>query len=265
LGIDTPGALAALCIGIGALTAPLAYDLGRTLGGEERGCVAGVLTAFSPALLLLGVTSADYAFATLGLAAACLLVRDRTTARVAGALAAATGAFFSWVLFAIPAWAVLVSLKRDGPRRAFELACISALATLVLYAVLAVSIGYDPIATLKATDAAYRHGISRIRPYEYWVLGSPVAWGIALGIPIGWAAMRASATRDPAALALAAVVIAGAILGFTKAETERIWLPFAPLACVAAGAVLPARGLRATLWLLVAQALAVELLFDTVW
>jgi methylthioxylose transferase len=265
LGIDTSGALAALCIGIGALTAPLAYDLGRTLGGEERGRVAGVLSAFAPALLLLGVTSADYAFATLGLAAACLLVRDRTAARSAGAAAAAIGSFFSWLLFAIPAWAVLVILKRDGPRRAVELACLSAVATLALYATLAPTLGYDPIATLRATDAAYRHGISRIRPYAYWVLGSPVAWGISLGLPIGWAALRASVTRDPAAVALAAVVIAGAVLGFTKAETERIWLPFVPLACVAAGAVLPVRALRTALWLLAAQALAVELLFDTVW
>ena len=265
LGIGAPGAMAALCIGMGALTAPLAYDLGRTLGAEERGRVAGVLTAFAPALLLWGVTSADYAFATLGLAAACLLVRKRTEARVAGALLAAVGSFFSWLLFAIPAWAVLLLLRRDGPRRALELACICALATLALYATLALTLGYDPIATLKATDAAYRHGISRFRPYAYWLFGSPVAWGIALGLPIAWAALRASITRDAAALALAAVVVVGAVLGFTKAETERIWLPFVPLACVAAGAVLPARGLRATLWLLVAQALAIELLFDTIW
>ena len=33
LGIRTAQALAALCIGLGALTAPLAYDLGRLLGG----------------------------------------------------------------------------------------------------------------------------------------------------------------------------------------------------------------------------------------
>jgi len=51
----------------------------------------------------------------------------------------------------------------------------------------------------------------------------------------------------------------------TKAETERIWLPFVPLACVAAAAVLPARRLKPVLWMLAAQALAVQLLFDTVW
>lgn len=265
LGIDTPGALAALCIGVGALTAPLAYDLGRTLGGEERGRITGVLTAFSPALLLWGVTSVDYAFAALGLAAAGLLVRRGPAARVGGALAAAAMTFFSWLLFAIPAWAVIVVLRREGPRRALVLAVLCALTTLAVNATLALMLGYDPIATINATAAAYRHGIARIRPYAYWAFGSPTAWWIGLGLPIGWLALRALGSREASALALFAVVIVGAVGGLTKAETERIWLPFVPLACVAAAAVLPSRRLPPVLWLLVAQALAVQLLFDTVW
>ena len=265
LGISTPGALAALCIGTGALTAPLAYDLGRMLGDEHRGRVAGVLAAFAPSLLLWGVTSADYAFATLGLAAACLLVRDRLEARVAGALLAAIGSFFSWLLVAIPAWAVLVVLRREGTRRALALTSICALGTAVVYLTLALAWGYDPFAALKATDAVYRQGIAHMRPYAYWAFGSPVAWGLVLGLPTAWALLRAVALRDAAALALLAVVLVGAALGYTKAETERIWLPFVPLACVAAARVLPPRGLRTALWLLVAQALAIELLFDTIW
>jgi len=265
LGIDTPQGLAALCIGLGALTAPLAYELGRTLGSEQRGRIAGALTAFAPSLLLDGVTSADYAFANFGLGAACLLVRRRTAPTLAGALVAAVGSFFSWLLFAIPAWAVLLVWRRDRPRGALALAGVSALAVIAFYVALAVTVGYDPIATLKATDAAYRHGISRLRPYAYWVIGSPAAWWIGLGLPVGWALLRSSATADPAALALAGIVVLSAVLGLTKAETERIWLPFVPLACVAAAAVLPARRLKPVLWMLAAQALAVQLLFDTVW
>jgi hypothetical protein len=265
LGISTPGALAALCIGTGALTAPLAYDLGRTLGREQRGRVAGALAAFAPSLLLWGVTSADYAFASLGLAAACLLVRDRPQARVAGALLAAIGSFFSWLLFAIPAWAVLVVLGREGPRKTVVLTLICALATAAVYSTLALIWGYDPFAALKATDAVYRQGIAHMRPYAYWVFGSPVAWGLALGLPTAWALLRAVGIRDETALALLAVVLVGAALGYTKAETERIWLPFVPLACVAAARALPPRELRTALWLLVGQALAIELLFDTIW
>jgi hypothetical protein len=42
-------------------------------------------------------------------------------------------------------------------------------------------------------------------------------------------------------------------------------LPFAPLACVAATSMLPVHRLRPVLALLAAQALAIELLFFTVW
>jgi hypothetical protein len=184
---------------------------------------------------------------------------------VAGALLAAATTFFSWLLFAIPAWAVLVALGRKGRRDALTLAATCGLATVALYGALALTLGYDPFAALKATDAVYRHGIANIRPYGYWLFGSPVAWGIGLGLPTAWAALRAVGRGDSAALALAAVVIVGAVLGFTKAETERIWLPFVPLACVAAARMLPAHRLRVAVWLLVAQALAVELLFWTIW
>jgi methylthioxylose transferase len=265
LGIDTPQALAGLCVGLGALTAPLAYELGRTVGDDERGRLAGVLTAFSPALLVWGFTSADYAFAALGLGAACLLARPALGARAAGALVAAIATFFSWLLFAIPVWAAIVAFRREGPRRALTLVAVCAVALVGVYATLAATLGYDPIATIEATGAAYRYGISRIRPYPYWLFASPAAWWLGLGIPIAWLAARAAARREATAVALFAVVAVSAVLGLTKAETERIWLPFVPLACLAAAALLPARRLPAVLWLLVAQALAVQLLFDTVW
>lgn len=56
-----------------------------------------------------------------------------------------------------------------------------------------------------------------------------------------------------------------AVLGFTKAETERIYLYLVPLACLAAAASLPERSLGIVLGALAAQALLTELLFYTVW
>jgi hypothetical protein len=265
LGIHTPGGLTALCVGLGAATAPLAYDLGRVMGGESRGRRAGVLTAFAPSLLLFGVTSVDYAFAALALAAACLLVRRNPAALLAGAALAAVASFFSWLLLAIPAWAAIAVLRRDGPRRAVVCGGASAIMVLGFNAALAVAVGYDPITTLRVLDGLYRHGAAATRPYAFWLFGSPVAWAVMLGIPTAWLAARALARGDPAAVALAAIVLAAAVLGFTKAETERIWLPFVPLACVAAAATLSRRALREVLWALAVQALAVELLFDTVW
>jgi|tagenome__1003787_1003787.scaffolds.fasta_scaffold20935438_2 hypothetical protein len=265
LGIDSARGMAALCIGTGALSAPLAYDLGRTLGGEERGRTAGLLTAFAPSLLLFGVTSADYLYATLGIAAACLLVRPGAAARGGGAILLAVAAFFSWLLVAVAAWAALVVLLRDGWRRAMQLAAICAVTVAGLNGVLAASTGYDPIGALRSTEAVYRNSLASVRPYAFWTFGSPTAWLVMLGLPTASLVLRSLSRRDPAALALGAVVMAAAVLGFTKAETERIWLPFVSLACVAAAASIDLRKVRPLLVALAAQALAVELLFYTIW
>jgi hypothetical protein len=265
LGIDTPGALASVCIGVGALTAPLAYDLGRVLGGEHRGRLAGVLTAFSPAMLLFGVTSADYVFATLGLVGACLLARRGTVALLAGSLALAVASFFSWLLLAIGAWAAILALGRLGLRRAAAICVAVGLAVVGFNAVLAVGYGYNPFAALRATAHAYQRGIAVTRPYSFWVFGSPAAWAVMLGLPITWLALRSTSRGDPAAVALFALVLASSMLGLTKAETERIWLPFVPLACVAAAAAMSPLRLRPLLGALAAQALLVEALFFTVW
>jgi hypothetical protein len=266
LGIRTAGAMAALCIGVGALTAPLAYDLGRLLGGEQRGRIAGVLTAFAPSMLLFGVTSADYAFAGLGMVVACLLVRRATWALIAGGCAAALATFFSWLLFAIPAWAALVVLQRDGWRAAARVCVAAGAGVIVFNAALAVAFGYDPFSALSATSAKYASlATSGTRTYAYYLFGAPTAWAVMLGLPIMWFGLRALGRRDRAAVAVAAVIVVASLLGFTRGETERIWLPFVPLACVAAAALVAAPPLRPGRTILAIQALAVEVLFFTVW
>jgi methylthioxylose transferase len=274
LGITTAKQLTALCIGLGALTAPLAYDLGRILGDERRGRVLGderrgrlaaVLTAFSPALLLFGVTSVDYAFAALGMIAACLLVRDGWPALIAGSIAAAFASFFSWLLLGIPAWAAVVTLRRRGLTRAAALSLAVASAVVLLNAALFVIYGYNPFTALSATAGFYSHGIATIRPYAFWLFGSPAAWAVMLGLPVFWFMLRSLRTRDAATIAICTLVLVASVIGLTKAETERIWLPFVPLACVAAAAVLPTRRLHLLLGFLAFQALAIELLFFTTW
>jgi hypothetical protein len=270
LGIDTADRLTIACVGVGALCAPLAYALGRELGdtragtGERRGRVAAALTIFSPSVVLFGVTSVDYAFAAVGMLGAWLLVSRRPSAKAAGCVAVAAGSFLSWVLLAIPVWAVLCVLVRDG-RRAAALTAAGALAAiLALTLVLHLVWGYEPLAILRAVRPIYAHGIARRRPYWFWLFGSPAAYLAMLGAPIAWLALRASARGEPAALALAVVLAVSALAGFTKAETERIWLPFVPLACIAAAAV-GVRRLGLLLAFLAAQAIVLEILFNTVW
>lgn len=265
LGIDGPRGLALLVIVVGALTAPLTYALGRQLVGEDRARVAALLLVFAPSALHYGATSADALFATLGLLAGIALVARPAAARVLGALALAVASFFSYALLAVGAWSTLVVARRDGLVSATILAAGCGLVLLAFYALLWALTGFDAVGSIRATEGVYRFSVASIRPYEYWLFGSPAAFLLAMGPPVAWYALRAAVRAHAPALALAAVVVTAALLGFTKAETERIWVFMVPLACVAAAAVLPRGRVRLVLALLAVQAVLVEVLLVTVW
>jgi hypothetical protein len=263
--LDTPARLAALCIAGGALVAPLAYVLARGLLGERRARIAGLLTTAAPSILLFGATSADALYAVLGLVAAIPLASLRPAARVAGALLLAAASLFAWSLLAVGAWAALLAWRRDGFRDMLALGLLCGAVLLAVHGALAALTGFDPIGTLHATEQVYRFGIASERPYLYWLPGSPTAFLAMLGLPIAWLALRALATAGDAAIAIFAVIAIAAVAGFTKAEVERIWLCFAPFVCIAAAGALDERRLRPVLALLGLQALAWELVWNTLW
>jgi hypothetical protein len=265
-GLETAERLAALCIGCAALTAPLTYWIGRSAGvGERAARIAGLLAVFTPVMLLDGVTSFDAVYAAMGALAAALLLSRRPLLLALGGLVFAVCTIFSWALLGVGAAVALTVLWRDGWRRALLVALVSGAGFVGINAVLAVGWGYDPIGTLLATEGVYRNSLAQIRPYRFWVFGSPVAWALMLGPVVIAAATRAALRRNPVALGILAVVVIAAVAGFTKAETERIWLIFVPLACVAAAPVLSTRRLPLVLGVLGAQALALQVLVDTVW
>lgn len=263
--VDTPGRLAAVCLVVGALAVPLTYGVARRLLAERHARLAALLCATAPSVLLFGATSADAMFATLGLVAAWPLCAARPAQRLLGALLLAAASFFAWSLLAIGAWAAVLAWRRDGLRSALALVGACAVTLLAAHVALAAATGFDPIGTLRATERVYRFGIASERPYWFWIFGSPTAFLIALGVPVAWYALRALARNDDAAVAVAAVIVVAAVAGFTKAEVERIWLFLAPLACIAAAAAMRAERLRIVLVLLAAQALAWELVRNTVW
>lgn len=267
LGISTPGELAVLCIGAGVLATPLLYWLARpVLDDEVAARIAALLLALSPGAAMFGVTSADGLYMTLGVLAALGLVAvPRLAGATLGAVGLAAASFFAWSLLAVGAWAAMLRLRRDGLRPALVFAAACGVGLVGFYAVLYAASGFDPVGTLRGTEQVYRDGIARGRPYSFWLFGSPVAFLVTVGLPITWFAFRALGDGRSVALAIFAVVGVATVLGFTKAETERIWLFFAPFVCLAAASVLPARGLGPVLGLLAAQGLASELLYDSVW
>ncbi len=265
LGIDDAEAMAALTIGVGALSVPLTYALGRRLAGEPTARAATLLYAFAPSAVLGGATSADALYATLGTAALIALVAGAAVARTAGPVALALASFFSWANLGIGALAAFVVWRRDGIGSAVKLAAACAAGLLAFYGALYWASGFDPIGAIEAAESVYREGVASGRPYAYWLFGSPVAFLVAAGLPLAWLALRALGRGEDVAVALFTVLAIAAVLGFTKSETERIYLFLVPPLCVAAATALPARHLRAVVGALAAQALAVELLFYTVW
>lgn len=289
LGAETAETLAALCIVGAALCAPLTYAIARTVGTEQTARIAGLLAVFTPVMLLDGFTSFDAVYAALGAGAAALLLARPDATRTSehahatdaargpwdaarpswtlalGGLAFGVATTFSWALLGVGAAVALAVLFRDGWRRGLVVAAVAGAGFIGVNAVLAIVWGYDPVGTLIATETVYRNSVAMIRPYGFWLFGSPVAWGLLLGPVIFAAAVRAGMRRSPAALAILTVILIAAVAGFTKAETERIWLIFVPLACVAAAPLMTRRRLPLVLGVLGTQALAIQLLYETVW
>ncbi len=257
LALDTPARLAAFCILAGAASAPLTYALGRHVLEERDARVAGGLMALAPGALLLGATSADAVYCTLGLLAAIPLAAGRP---LLGGIVLGAVTLFAWSLLGILAWAAILVLARDGFKPALRLALLGGAAAAAAIGAFSLATGFDPVGALHATSRVYELGIAARRPYAFWLFGSPVAFLLVLGAPIAWLALKAG---TPAAIAIAAVIAVSAVAGFTKAETERIWLFLAPLVCLAAAPLV--RRHRALAALLAAQALIYGALMNTVW
>jgi methylthioxylose transferase len=262
--IGAPGAWpeVVLVLLLGAATAPLTWLLARELLDDREARVATALWILAPSVLIESATSVDAIFAFAGTLTTVLLVRGSVRA---GALAAVLGTFLSYALVAVPVWAAGVAFARQGAARAIRLAAAVSAAVAGFYVVLRVATGYDAIAAIRATDHRYHLGAGHRRPYWYWAPADLVAFGLGLGLPTLLASVRGVASRRAPALALAAIVLAGALSGETKGEVERIWLFMTPFAAVAAAPAAARWRPEPVLGLLAAQALAVELLFRTPW
>ncbi|WP_049569039.1 hypothetical protein [Streptomyces sp. SBT349] len=114
----------------------------------------------------------------------------------------------------------------------------------------------------------YYDGAAAHRPYAYFVWANLAAQVVTVGLATAAGLRRAALDRGSGLAWLVGAACAAVLLadlsGMSKAETERIWLPFA-VWLVPAAALLPRRGIR---WWLAAQAVlgvAVNHLWLTRW
>lgn len=243
LGGSAWAALACMLIGTSAVVA-VAVAL-RALGAEDRARAALPFLTLAPAAVWIAV-SADAMFAGVTAWAVALLAlaarpAGSQVAAVAAGMLFAVGIYLSYglTLMAIPAVAVLIAGRTIRP-------LLPALAgALVVVAAFTLS-GFWWLDGYHLVVERYYQGVAKNRSYAYWWWGNLAATVCAVGLATAAALHRALSPRvlrafDPTALLVAAAlcaILAADISGLSKAETERIWLPF-DMWLLAATAFLP--------------------------
>ena len=116
----------------------------------------------------------------------------------------------------------------------------------------------------------YYEGVGGERPYQYWVWADLAAWTFTVGLvtwaafPRTWTAARQRVPLAVLATAALAGIIVASLTGLSKAEVERIWLPFT-LWIVPVAAFIPDRWRRPLLLSQVVLAVLLQTLLLTRW
>ena len=265
---------AGVVVSLIAATVPLAVlSTLRSLGAEEVARRAAPLLVLAPTAIFMAV-SADAVFAAVGAWGLAALARSTNATEVGASLAWATVAglllgsavMMSYGLPLLGPLALAV-LAAGRSWRPLPVAVLGAMAVVLLFAAL----GFSWWEAYPVLHDRYWDGIAAERPAAYWMWGNlaalAVCAGPALGLGVGHLLQHRRDVDRTAALlvagAVAAVLVAD-LSRMSKAEVERIWLPFVPWLLVAAAA-LPAPWRRAALAGQVVTALAVQHLLYTSW
>ncbi len=274
LGLGSGFAAGLVVTVIAATTAVAVMVTVRVLGAEPLARKAAPFLTFGPAAIWQAV-SADAMFAAVaawGLAALALAATRRSVgfSLLAGLLLGYT----VMLSYGLPLLGVLALTVLWLGRSWFPLAfaVVAALAVVGVYHVL----GFSYLEAIPAIRDRYFEGVGGRRPAAYWLWGGPAALlfatGPLLGAGLGHAARWWRHLRDDAQARVVLLLSGAGVLTvlladasqMSKAEVERIWLPFVPwllLSC----ALLPERWRRRGLALQLGVALVVQHLLHTGW
>ena len=229
LGLTGVGWTTFLALAGGAAAGAAALIALRDLTDEARARVAMPFVVLAPAAIWW--SSGDAFFAGIAAWAVCLVVlatgrEGRRSDRLAvlGGLLFGVTAFLSYglVLLALIPLVVAVSRRRLRP---LVLAALGVVPVFIAFR----AAGFSWPAGLAATRTQYWLGAARGRPYNYFLFGDLAAFALATGPAAAVAIGRLRDRRTWLLVggALAAIALAD-LSGMSKAEVERIWLPFVP-------------------------------------
>ncbi|MGY4712028.1 hypothetical protein ACXDF8_21080 [Mycolicibacterium sp. CBM1] len=272
------GAWAALwCVLFGSSAAAAVLVAVRALSDEATARLVAPFVAVAPTAIWIAVSADGYftGVAAWGIALLALAVRRAVRAPVLAAVAA--GLVLGWAIFlnyglglmALPAIAVLIcAASRRDALRALIPAVLGALAVVAIFA----AAGFWWFDGYTLVQQRYWQGIALNRPFQYWGWANlaSVVCAVGLGSVAGIgrvfdiAAIRRRSGLHLLVLAALVAILFADLSMLSKAETERIWLPF-EVWLTAAGALLPIRAQRWWLALNVIGALALNHLILTNW
>ncbi len=274
VGLQSATEAGLVVIVLAATTAVAVLLTVRQLGAEDLARRAAPFLVFAPAAIWQAVSgdAVFAAFAAWGLAALAVAATRRSIAwSVLAGLLLGYCVMLSYglVLLGLLAVTVLWLARSWMP---LPIAAVTALAVvLVFYAG-----GFAWWEGLVEVRGRYFEGVGGRRPISYWVWGGPAALLFAAGPMLGSGVAVLAAHRRELLTGAATKVVAsltGATVATTllavaslmsKAEVERIWLPFVPWLLVSC-ALLPVRWRRIGLGVQLGTALVVMHLLQTTW
>jgi len=277
IGLSGGAWAGALCLLVGSSAAAAVVVAVRVLADENTARLAAPFVAVAPTAIWVAVSADGYFAGVAAWGIALLALATRRTVRWPVLAAAGSGLLLGWgvflnyglVLMALLALAVLLSAADWS-------AAVGALIPAVVVAVAVVGVfvvaGFWWFDGYTLVQERYWQGIANDRPFQYWSWANfaSVVCAIGLGSVAGVGRVfDVAAVRQRQGLHL---VMLGALLAIlfadlsmlSKAETERIWLPFT-IWLTAAAALLTPRSHRWWLALNVIGALALNHVILTNW
>ncbi|MCV7043728.1 hypothetical protein H7J08_03420 [Mycobacterium frederiksbergense] len=266
-----------LCVLVGSSAAAAIIIAIRAVADEATARRAAPFVAVAPTAIWIAVSADGYfaGVAAWGIALLALAVHGST--RWSIPTAAGAGLLLGWGIFlnyglgliAVPAVAVL--LTAPGWRAALRSLLPAVIAALAVVAVFYTA-GFWWFDGYLLVQERYWQGIANDRPFQYWVWANLASTVCAIGLGSVAGLGRVFDIKALRARSGVHVLLTGAFLSIvladlsmlSKAETERIWLPFT-VWLTAAAALLPPRSHRWWLALNVIGALALNHLILTNW